>query len=1043
MIAVTSRNGRSFVSPAIDRLRASFHAARLRHIVLLVCLLGMVLPGPTYAADRWSGLTTTVFRNYGRDQGLPHPVPTALAQDREGFIWIGTQGGLARWDGYRFKAYRADPGVAGSLPYDWIQTLHVDTGGRLWIGSSAGHLARYDGARDRFDLVPIGLAAGRIHIAAIVDDGAGQLWIGTDDGLRHLNPITGAFTILRAGMPDAQGLPDGPVLAVLRDRMGALWAGTANGLVRRAAGSRTFVAVPLAGVRTGVSALFEEPNGRIWIGTVRNGLFAIDHAGASPRAMGVAAAIAPNSVSSICLAGAHEIWAGLRSGGIVAVDTQTGAARAIRHDRTVSNSLAHDDVWALLRDNAGSVWVGGTGGLSYRPPDPGLISTIFGAQDRPGGLSAADVLSVFETRDRRIWLGYIDGGVDVIDPARGRVAALRPGEGHPDHTLPRDAVFAMAEADDGTVYLATRRGLYATDRTAKKVQLVALRGRDPHLAINALLLDAGALWIGGERDGLWAGVPSRVAPGGKVIFGPADAASLSNSNINVIVRGTGRDIWVGTRNGLNRVNLDTHRIEAVPPDPADKTALAGRFVSALLVDRKGRLWVGTFDGGLALMTGPRPDGRPSFRRFGLAEGLPHLNVDSLAMDGTGMIWAGTDDGLARIDPETLAIRAVGRPDGSVLRDYFVGARGTSREGEALFGAKDGFSVVRAGPLPRWAFRPPIVVTDLRVGGKFVPVGSLNGVGGKVEPIILTPESNSLTVEFAALDFTAPEKNRYAYRLDNFDRDWTETDSSRRLAAYTNLPPGDYTLHLRGTNREGQWDARDLVLPIRVMPAWYQHRWVAIAIAWLVILAVGALLRWRMAHLRRRQSELERQIAERTTDLRAANERLTVLTRTDTLTGCANRGHFVDGVSEFIAMANRHGTPLSLVVLDLDEFKKVNDTWGHPAGDATLAMTGRVLASHVRASDLCGRIGGEEFALAMPLTDAKGARMLAERLRAAIGGAAVDASGARIHVTASFGIAQHKPGEAFDSLYARADTALYAAKLAGRDRIEIEGATGTP
>jgi diguanylate cyclase (GGDEF)-like protein len=1034
---VASRNGSSFASSAIGGLRAIPAAARWRKIAILACLPGAFLPAAADAADRWAGLSATVFRNYGRDQGLPHPVPTAFAQDHEGFIWIGTQGGLARWDGYRFKAYRANPGVAGSLPYDFIQTLHVDPAGRLWIGTSAGHLLRYDSAHDRFDQIPIGLASGRIHIGAILDDGAGRLWIGTDDGLRHLNPATGAFRTLRAGTPEARGLPEGPVLAVLRDRSGTLWAGTASGLARRTAGSTMFVGVPLAAGPIGVSALYEEPNGRVWIGTVRNGLFAIDKAGASPRAMGAAVGTS-NTVSSINLAGPHEIWAGLRGGGILAVDTNSGAAHAIKHGRTVPSSLAHDDVWAILRDNAGSVWVGGTGGLSYRPPDPGLISTIFGGQGRPDGLNAADILSIFEARDGRIWLGYVDGGVDVLDPARGRVAALRPGAGHPNDTLPRDAVFAITETDDGTVYLATRRGLYATDRSARKVRLVTLRGREPHLSINALLYDAGVLWIGGERDGLWAGVPSSMASPGKVIFGPADMPKLSNSNISVLVRGTGRDIWIGTRNGVNRLDLDTHRIETIPPDPADQNALAGRFVSALLIDRKGRLWVGTFDGGLALMTGRRADGRPRFRRFGLAEGLPHLNVDSLSMDGAGTIWAGTDDGLARIDPETLAIRGVGRPDGSVLRDYFVGARGASRTGEALFGAKDGFSIVRPGPLPRWRFRPPIVVTDLRVGGVSMPVGPLNGTDGKAAPIILTPDSNSLTVEFAALDYTEPEKNHYAYRLDNFDRDWTETDPSRRLATYTNLPPGDYMLRLRGTNREGQWAERDLVLPIRVMPAWYQRQWVPIAIAWLAILAAGALLRWRMAHLRRRQSELESQIADRTADLRAANERLIQLTRTDTLTGCANRGHFVDGVREFIAIANRHGTPFSLVVLDLDDFKKVNDTWGHPAGDAALAMTGSVLARHVRTTDLVGRIGGEEFALAMPHTDAKGSRVLAERLRKAIGGSAASSKDGSIRVTASFGIAELRPGEEFDSLYARADAALYAAKQSGRDRIEMGG-----
>ncbi|MEC4593631.1 two-component regulator propeller domain-containing protein, partial [Nitrospirillum amazonense] len=179
-------------------------------------------------ADRWSGLAETVFQNYGRDQGLPHPVPTALAQDRDGFIWVGTQGGLARWDGYRFKSYTASQDVPGSLPSDFIKSLFIDPKGRLWVGANS--LSLYDAAGDRFETIPLGAIKGRPDIGAITDDGAGGLWVGTDDGLRHLDVDSRTVTVLRAGTPEAGGLPAGRVQAVLRDGAGGLWVGTAQGL---------------------------------------------------------------------------------------------------------------------------------------------------------------------------------------------------------------------------------------------------------------------------------------------------------------------------------------------------------------------------------------------------------------------------------------------------------------------------------------------------------------------------------------------------------------------------------------------------------------------------------------------------------------------------------------------------------------------------------------------------------------------------------------------------------------------------------------------
>ena len=121
---------------------------RYLQVVLSVGLLWCATEAGAQPTGRWKALTSVVFRNYGHDQGMPHPVATALAQDHDGFIWIGTQGGLARWDGYRFKSYKADASVPGSLPDDWIQTLHVDPAGRLWIGTTAGQLALYDSARD-------------------------------------------------------------------------------------------------------------------------------------------------------------------------------------------------------------------------------------------------------------------------------------------------------------------------------------------------------------------------------------------------------------------------------------------------------------------------------------------------------------------------------------------------------------------------------------------------------------------------------------------------------------------------------------------------------------------------------------------------------------------------------------------------------------------------------------------------------------------------------------------------------------------------------
>lgn len=980
---------------------------------------------PAFAMERWDGLATTVFQNYGRDQGLPHPVPTALAQDRDGFLWVGLQGGLARWDGYRFKTWRADPAVPGSLPDDWISVLHVSGDGVLWVGGSAGGLSRYDKLQDRFERVPLAAPGARTHIGSIAEDGGGGLLVGTDDGLYRVSR-TGMSTRLAT-----DGMPQESIRAVLRDKDGALWVGTSRGLFKRGANEASFRTSPLPVGVAGVSAIAQDTGGRIWVGTRRRGLFIVETPNDTPVPVGTGSDLDHGAVSAIIDAGGQEIWASLRGGGIWAVNTHNRQVRSIRHERTLSNSLAHDDVWALLRDDAGSIWAGTSGGLSYHPHDRGLVSTIFGASQRPDGITGPDVLSLLPLRNGRVWLGYLSSGAEQVDPQAGRTETLKPDASNPDGALPPSPIFSMAEGEDGTVYFATRRGLYARNPATGALRLVPIPGRELRAGITSLTFDKDILWVGGEDNGLWA---FRPGPKPEPILVAGDI-TLADPNVSVIRRGNGQDLWVGTRDGLHRIDLATRAVEYIPADPTDPQALPGRFIVSLLLDRQGRLWAGTFGGGVAVMTGRDASGKPRFRRIGVGEGLPHVNVGGLQMDGAGTIWAGTDDGLAMIDPQTLTARPVRRADGAPLLDYVAGASATTPAGEVMFGSLGGFTVARPGTLPPWRFRPPMVMTDLRVGGVSVPVGRYNGQA-QPETVTLTPDTNSLAVEFAALDFTMPDRNHYAYRLEGFDRDWVRADTSRRLAIYTNLSPGHYLLRLRGTNRDGLPAERDFVLPVEVLPAWYQRSWVQAVAAALALTGIFALVRWRTALLRRRQSVLEQQVADRTADLRAANERLERLAMTDPLTDCANRRHFMQRAAEMLTLSLRHGTPLSLAVLDLDNFKRINDTYGHPGGDAVLVMIGRLLTEHMRSTDLVGRVGGEEFALLLPHADADGAMLLATRLCEAVELSEVPAERGPIRVTVSIGVAELHPTDALDTLYARADAALYAAKQGGRNRVSL-------
>jgi diguanylate cyclase (GGDEF)-like protein len=1003
--------------------------------------------------ERWTALGDTVFNNYSIDQGLPHEVVTSIAQDRAGFIWIGTQGGLSRWDGYRFHNYEPSAGTPGALPDNLIETLHTDPEGRLWIGMNTGGLARHDPEQDSFVDYAIG-SSGRVgrHVSAITDDGASGLWVGTDNGLAHLDRNGRLIGAYRHQTDDPNSLSDDRIRTLLMERDGRLWIGTQHGLLRQDAEGTGFIPVALTethGASPAIDALFQDRTGHIWIGTEQDGAYFLDTPLGTPRQVdendGARSALHHDGVRAIAAADDDEMWIATDLTGIVAIDTGTGRSRRIQHDATEPTSLPHDGVRTLLRDRAGSMWVGGIAGIGRFDSSHGAVTTLLGASSRPNGLDGADVYAAMEADDGKIWLGFLSQGLEIIDPEKGRVSTLRVDPTRPESALPKDTVTSMVPDQDGRILIGTWRGVYQADPAGKDISLLTLPKRDPHAQTYALLRDASTVWIGGTSDGLWRLSSDAAAEA------PPESAGLTDQRLLSIARDAGDDLWVGTFNGLNRIDLANHTIEKILGQPTDSASLPQDTATTLLFDKQARLWVGTLGGGIAMMTGRDANGTPQFRRFGLAEGVPSGNIDKLLLDHDGRIWASTHDGIAVIDPVHLNVRALHRADGVAIRSYWVGAGTVTRNGELLFGGKGGLTVIRPDRLQPSEDRPPIVVTDVWIGGK--PMASLKLDGAlSSEALTLTPESNSLAVEFAALDYTAPEANRYAYWLEGFDPDWIATDASRRLASYTNLPAGRYTLHLRGANHAGLWTAQELALPVIVLAAWYQTLWFKFLISCIGIALILGLVQSRTVYLRQRQRVLAKQIEERThalevssdnlrianSELEQANAELARLAHHDPLTGLGNRRRFFQLTADHIALARRHYRPCSVFMIDLDHFKQINDRFGHAGGDETLRRAARCAVETVREVDIVARFGGEELAVFLPETAIKEATQVAERFRKALEQLEIRYGGHTIRVTASIGVAAWSVMEPdIEPALNRADAALYEVKKSGRNGVGVD------
>jgi diguanylate cyclase (GGDEF)-like protein len=1023
----------------------------------IAALLGLLAGGHAQALGEpmpWKARSDAVFH---RVVMAPMSVVN-LAQDRDGFIWIATQYGLSRWDGYKLRTYVGDIAAPGALPDSYVLTLQIDGQGRLWVGTSAGGLVRYDAQADRFEpaLAP-GAALSRKSVQALLDEGPGRLWVGTGAGLDLLDTRDGAVQ-RHAELARAQGLPDGAVQALLHDAAGGLWVGGDKGLFHRAAGSTRFlnVALPAEEGAPFVTVLRLDSQRRIWIGTRSHGAFVVEPGTAEAvpleRRVRVAQAgagatgVANAAILSMVEAAPGDMWLGSDGGGILRVDTGSWQLRRERHRQGSPASLPDDDISALYRDRSGLVWVATDSGLSRYDARQSTVSTWFGGADAAAGLSHPNVPFVLALADGSVWLSAGDGGIDILRPGQGRMAALRPDGAAPATALPPGRVLSMVQAPDGTVYLGTQRGLYRAGAEGRAVRRLQIPGRSPTASVWALAMMDGRLWLGG-LDGLWAVAPAE--DGRLRVLAREDGARLEEQRISALLPDKGGVLWVGTRSGVLRLDTATMALSRPAQDAPGRVGLPTGYISSMLLDRRGRLWVAGFGAGVRVLDAAQAlSAAPRVERITVAEGLPHNGVDMLVAAPDGDVWASTDAGLAHIAQDSLRARSLGAAEGVGILGYWTGAGAATADGMLLFGGIGGLTVVDPRQVEPRAEPAPLVVTEVRLGDvpAAVPPRPARGEGAGHALLTLEPERRSLLVEFSVLDYGAPERNRYEYRLPGVDADWVATEPSRRIATYTNLPPGDHVLELRGAGAQGAW-SEVLRLPLHVRPRWHETLWFRFGLGLAVCALLAVLVQARTLILRRRQRALELLVNERTMaleqrsrELQQSQQLLEQLAYYDGLTGLANRRLFNDDLRHLMAQAQRSGLGLYLLLVDLDHFKQINDTLGHDAGDRVLKTVSACLTAAVREADRTARLGGDEFAVLLPDTaDPAAAEAVCRRIIEELHTALPQVVSSPVLPSASIGAACYpRDAQDVDTLYKAADLALYEAKHAGRARWRLSG-----
>jgi diguanylate cyclase (GGDEF)-like protein len=1009
-------------------------ARNARRATALLGALWLVLCAPVLCAQRWEAMTSWQFSRYTVDMGLANSALTALAQDRDGFIWIGSQSGLMRFDGYHFRTYQHDPHDAGSLPSNFVQSLYADARGFLWVGTANAGLARYDPRSGRFFSYPVGGRSGirAANVEAVIDDGNGGLWVGTDGGVDHLDVASGEVTHLDTGRSD--NLSHDYVLALHREAGGSLLVGDRGGLMRVHPDTASYEHLSItdaAGgvVATGVGVFAEDAAQRLWAGTTHHGVARLDARGALslPHLVGSAAAtLADQSVRGIVAAADGKLIIATYGAGLFVVDPATLAVRQVSHSDGDQTSLMDDETYGLLRDRSGVLWVATEQGLSVTDPSQTAIRTAVADRMRTDRLTEGNGLAILVDSRDLLWVGHHASGVDVFAADGARLITLQPHGGGvaaaADHS-----VYALAETADGTVWMGTRHGLFGVRVAGWHVSAVPFAGEVDGPNIQRLLADGPDLWVG-TRGGLFL---YETRSGHWRSYAAQSPGALSDPFVLAIARRADGKLWVGTRKGLNLLDPvagKTLRFASAP-------GLEQAFIVDLWSEPDGRLWVATIDDGVYVLT-PQ-SGRFQIRHLTEQDGLPSVNVDALQPDLAGGVWISTANGLAVIDVHSLRARKYQRADGVRFGDYWAHASARTPAGDLLFGGVGGLTVVHPELIAERRFEPQLLVSGVAVGGHAltaIPAG--NGTAAAA-PVVVSPNANSFQVEFAASDYTAPQNLRYAYRLQGYDSDWMVVDATKRTAAYTNLGPGDYLLLVRGTDRAGVYAPGTLRIPVRVRPAWYQTWLLRLLAATAAVGLIALLVHARTAYLRRVKQRLERVVAKRTEELRLSKQQIELIAYLDAMTGLPNRRLFAERFANLRASADRNRSGFALLLVDLDNFKGINDSLGHAAGDAVLISAAQRLKAVTREVDVVARLGGDEFAILLDATVATAAIAgVCQRLLQSFS-EPVEFEGHAVRVGVSLGGAVYpRDGSAQSELYKVADIALYEAKRAGRNTWRI-------
>ncbi len=813
------------------------------------------------------------FKRISIDEGLSQNSIFSIIQDSKGFVWFGTQDGLNKYDGYKFTIYKPDPGMPDTLSHNLILTLCEDRSGMIWIGTGGGGLNRFDPKQEKFFRYPtVANSPNHINSGFINDiclDSKGDLWIGTGGGLSKLTretkgdpqkpgSIIEKITTYRHDEGNPNSLGNDGISSIAEDNTGTIWIGTGGGgLDKFNRESETFTHYrhnendPASLCSDVVTRVLADSSGMIWIGTIL-GLDLLDkETGTFTHYLhrpGYPNSLSNNFVIDILEDRSGVLWVGTLNGGLNRFNKRSETFTHYRSIPGDPNSLSYDSIAVLYEDRSRILWIGTQGKGLNKFDRADKFAHYRQSPNNPNSLNDSFIYSILEDRNGILWIGTSDGGLNKFDRTNNTFKYYRniPGD---SRSISHDRIRCLLEDKKGILWAGTDGGgLNKFNRQDETFSHYRRNPDDPTSLSSDFIFtlyedSTGVLWLGTNGGGLNK-MNRETGTFQRYMNRPDNPNSLGGNLAYTIYESPSEPgiLWIGTRfNGVDRFDPQRETFTHYTADPANPHSLSIDQITCIQEDSSGTLWIGTYGGGLNKAI--RSENKKEISRFHHyteKDGLCNNSVYGILEDPKGNLWLSTNKGMSRFDPRRETFKNFTFKDGLQGSEFNGGAYHKSRTGEMFFGGLNGFNSFFPANVRDNPHIPSIALTGFRIHNEEAGIGPdspLKKAISWTKELRLTHKQSDISFEFAALDFTIPEKNEYAYKMEGYNKHWITTHADQRVAYFTNLAPGEYVFRVKGSNNDGVWNDKGVSVKIIIKPPYWAAWWFRIA----MLLAIAGII----------------------------------------------------------------------------------------------------------------------------------------------------------------------------------------------------------